>query len=185
MNFYGNPSSQGASFGDGVWEGNFTWWNAEADNSDPTADNKDAVYTPEINTTLDFGIAARERGFVIDKIVFHKDGDLSDEELDALPTFAPNTGNPGDFNDDGNVNLADFLIMSENFDRVFPVAESFAKGDQTRDGSVDLADFVQVRQIFAAQSAAGAAAVPEPQSLAMVAGFVSMFGLLVRRKRRR
>lgn len=176
--FYGNLPTGGE------WEGNFSWWNAEADGSDGTTTNAEAIYTPELNTTLDFGIASRERGVAFDKIVFHTNPNLSDDELDALPTFIPGRDGvtSGDFNDDGVVDLGDYLIISENFLRSFSVAESFEKGDETGDGKVDLADFLAVRNIIAEQ-AAGTASVPEPSG-ALLVGFAVMAGL-TRRKRRR
>ena len=176
------PSYYGNLPTGGEWEGNFSWWNAEPDGSDNSTVNVDGIYTPQLNTILDFGIASRERGVAIDKIVFHTDDDLSPEALDALPTFAPNTGNPGDFDDNGEVNLADFLIMSANFNRAFPLAESFEKGDQTRDGVVDLADFLAVRKIFNAPPAA-AASIPEPGAMSL--GMCAAVGLAALRRRRR
>ena len=56
---------------------------------------------------------------------------------------------PGDANDDGNVDLADFVILRNNFcldDR------SFATGDFNTDGVVDLADFVILRNNFGSPS---------------------------------
>ncbi len=183
--FYGNLPSGGANFGDGRWEGNFEWWNAAADGSDPTADNPDAIYTPALNTPLDFGIAARERGVGIDRVVFHTNPNLSDEELDALQTFAPNTGDPGDFNADGQVDLADFLVMAGNFNESFSVVESFEKGDQTRDGIVDLADFLEARQIFNAAQQGTLASVPEPAglTLALISVVITMVAVNRRSKR--
>ena len=83
----------------------------------------------------------------------------------------------GDFDDDGNVNLADFNILAANFGRgVAP----WQLGDATGDGLVNLADFNRLAQNFGLPAAgtggptpddwaALASAVPEPSSLALLA----------------
>lgn len=175
-----------ASAGDGRFEGNFEWWNATTNNSDVegVAANPDAIYTPEVGTILDWGIGARERHTSFDRIIFHKDGDLTDEDLDALISFAAGTGNPGDYNDDGNVDIADFQLMAENFNETFPLLESFAKGDQNRDGRVSIADFVMLRNLFNAPAGAATASVPEPIGLpvAMTAVLITMAWVRQRRR---
>ena len=90
---------------------------------------------------------------------------------------------PGDFNDDGSINLEDFLILSNNFNQSFTFDVSFSKGDMTRNGTVDLADFLEFRDVFAtASQGAGAAAVPEPASFAGLA-IALMASLGLRRRR--
>ncbi len=82
-------------------------------------------------------------------------------------------GLPGDFNTDGIVDVADFAILTDNFNGKFDRDESLSKGDFDRNTRVDLKDFVLFRQAFNAQPA-GAAAVPEPS-----AGLLSCLGLIV------
>ena len=54
-------------------------------------------------------------------------------------------GNPGDYNDDGMVDLLDFNIMLGNFNEKFPIQESFSKGDENLDGTVNITDFLKFR----------------------------------------
>ena len=54
---------------------------------------------------------------------------------------------PGDANGDGEVDIADFLILSRNFGRANDVA--FADGDFDTSGTVDVADFLILARAFA------------------------------------
>lgn len=173
--------------GAGVQQGNFGWWNADADGSDPTAENPDAVYAPEVNETLDFGIAARERGVAIDRIVFHENPSLSDAELDALLSFDPFTIGltPNDFNKDESVDLDDVDVMRENFGVGFSVSDSFEKGDGNRDGFVDLRDFLQIRQVINPAVAAASSSVPEPSGETIAILVVAVGVTFLRRRRKK
>lgn len=173
--------------GAGVQEGNFGWWNASADGSDPTADNPDAVYTPQLNEELDFGIAARERGVAIDRIVFHENPSLSDAELDALSSFDPFTigRTENDFNDDKSVDLADVDVMRENFGVGFSLLESFDQGDGNRDGFVDLQDFLQIRQVINPPVAGASSSVPEPSGETLAMLVVAVGAVVFRRRRQK
>lgn len=83
--------------------------------------------------------------------------------------------NPGDFNADGEVNFADFVILSENFG----TGTQFNQGDNNFDGVVDLQDFFELRPLLAPPAAA---AVPEPHGgLLLVMGCITL--LLSRRRR--
>lgn len=68
--------------------------------------------------------------------------------------------NPGDFNSDGNVDLDDFNILSNNFNEL----GRFPEGDNNFDGRVNIADFLEFRAVFNSQPAA----VPEPSSLLLL-----------------
>ena len=89
---------------------------------------------PDLNTTLDFGKAGRERHVSIDRFVLHRNDDLTPEQLDALLSFARGTGLAREYNDDGDVTIAGFVAMADNFGDRFPIADSFAKDDEKRDG---------------------------------------------------
>ncbi|MCC7086173.1 MAG: hypothetical protein IT427_14315 [Pirellulales bacterium] len=83
---------------------------------------------------------------------------------------------PGDFNGDGNVDGADFVIWQTNF----PKAEGgmLDTGDANGDGAVDGADFVVWQTNFPFTPSAGTNFVPEPfaWTLAAIGGaFVMMW----------
>lgn len=181
-NLRANIATGGANATDGRWEGNFEWWNATITDEDPQQpENPSAIYTPTVNTVLDFGIAAREAGIVIDKLVFSTDSGLSASQLDALPTISLLPGDPGDFNLDGTVDLADFSILTANFSESFAISESFGKGDNNLDTKVDLLDFIEFREIFNDQGQ-GVAGVPEPSGIAL-AGLAVLTMIAVRRRK--
>lgn len=86
----------------------------------------------------------------------------------------------GDFNGDKAINLADFLIMADNFHRN---DAGIGDGDMNFDSRVDIHDFAQFRTLFESQPAGGAAAaVPEPAAY-LLALALPLLGLRLRRKR--
>ena len=84
----------------------------------------------------------------------------------------------GDFNDDGAIDLADFGILTENFNTG---DKTHADGDMNLDRRVNLKDFAAFREIFAAGNPAGAAAVPEPASW-LLCGLGGLALVLFRRR---
>ena len=92
------------------------------------------------------------------------------------------SSNPGDFNGDGTIDLADFQILADNFNSTVPRGEN---GDSDFSGIVDLRDFVNFRADYLAAQAPQLASVPEP--LAGVLGSFAVLGALhfVRRRGRR
>ena len=96
--------------------------------------------------------------------------------------FLPPGATPGDFNADGQVDTADFMILADNFNtRV--TDDSFSKGDFDLNLRIDLADFLKFRALFAAQGQGEVAAVPEPTSLWSVGIFGAICVLRVRSHR--
>lgn len=94
--------------------------------------------------------------------------------FDAAISYAlgvdPNV-TPGDFNNDGSVDLQDFNILAGNFNMQ---VESFAEGDTDLNRRVDLRDFLAFRAAFAAANAAPATAVPEPSAAFLLVGSIAL-----------
>jgi hypothetical protein len=91
---------------------------------------------------------------------------------------ASNPGLPGDFDSDGDVDGADFVVWQTNF----PSANghTLATGDADNDGDVDAADFAAWQNSF--PSGTGTVTVPEPGTwLMLVVG--GSIALAVRRRR--
>ncbi len=87
---------------------------------------------------------------------------------------------PGDFNEDGTVDLADFTILAANIYGHLDGVTGFANGDMNRDGRIDLADFHDFVGVFPA--AAGAAnVVPEPTSWMLASFLIVLMGVRSRR----
>src|SRR5262249_51716277 len=80
--------------------------------------------------------------------------------------YAAATAIPGDFDLDGDVDGADFIVWQTHF----PTASGaeLTAGDADLDGDVDGADFVAWQTHF--PTAPSAAAVPEPSGIWLIAG---------------
>lgn len=93
-------------------------------------------------------------------------------ESECRPTF-------GDFNGDGQVSFADFLIIAFNFGKEVP---DHRYGDADCDGEVDFADFLVNSSCFGACGTAGAQPVPEPRS-DMIILMLAVGGVVIWRER--
>lgn len=98
------------------------------------------------------------------------DEGLSQEQVLSVMAgggLLPPGATPGDFNQDGAIDAADFDILASNYHMSFtPNDDSFFKGDFDTNLRVDLKDFLSFREVFAAQATGGGvASVPEPSSL--------------------
>ena len=118
-------------------------------------------------------------GFIDDVAIWGRA--LTDTEISQI--WASGAGNSieillaavaGDFNGDGAVDTADFMILADNFG----TGNMFAQGDNNFDGRVDFQDFVEFVEVFNAGQGA-TAAVPEPGSMALLgmAGGALLLGM--------
>jgi hypothetical protein len=87
----------------------------------------------------------------------------------------------GDFDGDGDVDGADFVVWQTNF----PLAAgaTLANGDADGDGDVDGADFVVWQTNFPTPLAPGVVAAPEPRGLWLMAGSIATLALMIQRRR--
>jgi hypothetical protein len=94
----------------------------------------------------------------------------------------PDPVSPGDFNEDGSVDLDDYDSLANNFRNTYTdLLEAFSDGDANHDGTVNLVDFGIFVQEFNGQGGA----VPEPSTVVLgVVGavFACLCGRLRRRK---
>jgi probable HAF family extracellular repeat protein len=95
-----------------------------------------------------------------------------------VPPLA-NPANPGDVNNDGQVNRADLAVMLANFGAT--CGAGFYEGDLTADGRVSMADLLLWRQrMGSVYPVASAAAVPESASTALASiGLLTALAALV------
>ncbi len=87
---------------------------------------------------------------------------------------------PGDFNQDGAVDVADFEILKGNFRNT---EASFFDGDMVFNRQVDLADFVAFASAFA--EGGGGNAVPEPSTFMLLMLAVGSCALLFKTRKKR
>lgn len=123
----------------------------------------------------------REQDSELDALVLNLNGELSDQALDELFALLP-----GDYNNDGLVNLADFMVWR---DTLGSVGNGLA-ADGNGSGAVDGGDYDVWKQHFGTPTAASAvidtaAAVPEPNTFVLIlATFVGWTCLKSERFRR-
>ncbi len=91
------------------------------------------------------------------------------------PSILPDL--PGDFNEDGAIDLADFEVIKNNFRS----GTLYREGDFNFSGQIDLQDFLEFSAAF---GGGAAAAVPEPSTIWLMIG-AALCGLLARCRRRR
>jgi hypothetical protein len=110
-------------------------------------------------------------------ITVHPGGDLG---TPGVFVVGPPPANNSDFDNDGDVDGADFLTWQKNLGATGQPDKS--TGDANGDGNVNAADLTEWQAHFGLAPAVGAAgAVPEPSALALAACVVA--GLTARRRR--
>jgi hypothetical protein len=128
--------------------------------TDPNADGGNAVYiNPDVPLTEEPSIYVKYQPFYEGLIAF-----------DAIRIIEVVTDTPGDYNNDGVVNLADYTVWR---DTLGATGEGLA-ADGSGDGAVDADDYQVWKDNFGNSSAAlgaltinGGTSVPEPQSVWM------------------
>ncbi len=134
-----------------------------------------------VGVPLEYRIGMREQDSELDALVLNLNGELSDQALDELFALLP-----GDYNNDGLVNLADFMVWR---DTLGSVGNGLA-ADGNGSGAVDGGDYDVWKQHFGTPTAASAvidtaAAVPEPNTFVLIlATFVGWTCLKSERFRR-
>jgi MYXO-CTERM domain-containing protein len=92
--------------------------------------------------------------------------------------IATDAFHPGDFDGDGDVDGADFVVWQTNFPTTS--GATLAMGDADGDGDVDGADFVVWQTNFPTPSG-GSSPVPEPGTAALALVVVGVIALMRRR----
>lgn len=112
------------------------------------------------------------------------DSDILGLANGTLSVLSGGVNIPGDFNGDGMVTAADFMILSDNLGGHLDGQVGRSEGDMNFDGDVDLDDFGQFKELFPGAVAA-AQGVPEPSTLMLAAGALAVLSLgHLRRKSR-
>lgn len=93
----------------------------------------------------------------------------------------PPQGLPGDFDNDNDVDGADFVIWQTNFPLV--TGATLATGDADGDGDVDGADFGAWQTSFPGSAEPGASPVPEPSSIILLSTLGGIVALARWRRR--
>ena len=101
----------------------------------------------------------------------------------SLHQLSGTLAEPGDFNADGSINIADFSILASNMYGHLDGVNGFSNGDMNRDGRIDMADFHEFVEVFPAVANA-ANAVPEPSSMVLASFLILLLGVTRSRRAR-
>ena len=117
----------------------------------------------------------------------------SGQIVDGIVAYIGNNNLPfanGDFNADGSINVADWIILRNNQLVNLSsqsLAQAYRLGDMTGDKLNNHADFVAFKSVYDAANGSGSfvqmvASVPEPSSVVLVLAAGTMFFPLKRRR---
>ncbi len=164
------------------WNGNFYWYNrpfyvtgndATGAFADDFGFKTQFIVTPEmVDQTVTFEIGAREDYGVIDGFLFIQDDDLDlldmYSQLDVDAVLVPAVADNADFDDDSDVDGADFLAWQRHFG-INDGSAMLADGDANGDGNVTDADLTIWKSQFGAAATPTIGAVPEPGGAILLA----------------
>lgn len=118
-----------------------------------------------------------------------EDFDLTDDDVfdgDDIAALQALVGLPGDFNDDGMVNSADYTVWRDNLNEVED--SQILAGNGNNDGTVDAADYLLWRENFGEPTSATAigspAVAPEPAAALLSFVVLSSCPCALRQRRR-
>jgi hypothetical protein len=107
-------------------------------------------------------------------------GYLARADSILLTSDAGSSPVPGDFNEDGSVDTADYTIWADNYTGSEGTGGTLTTGDANGDGAVDTADYtIWADNYTGSQAVAGM--VPEPAGLTLLLGAISILCLFRRR----
>jgi hypothetical protein len=136
-----------------------------------------SILAGQVGMPLEFRLGMREQQAEIDALVLNLSSSLTNAELDDLFAVLP-----GDYNGDGQVDAADYIVWRKTFGQNVP---QWSGADGSGDGVVNEDDYQAWSANFGPSSAgSGALAtapVPEPSTIAMV--FVALAAFYFPRSR--
>lgn len=157
---------------------------------DPFDASGDLITDPEQITLYDFyiGMDDDDLNIGITTLGLDGDGELlvggNAGSREYIYRLVPDpTAVPGDFNNDGAVNIADYTVWRDNLGSSFPLA---GNGDETQGsaGLVDAADYQLWKLAFESPTFA-AVSVPEPTTFTLAATVALMVGIVGYKVRQR
>lgn len=136
--------------------------------------------TLKVNTAALVGqpVAARLNGVVVSQFIgggTYQQNNFGNNDLLTLTVVVP-----GDFDADGDVDGADFVVWQSNFPKAG--GATLAMGDADADGDIDGADFVVWQTHFPTSGGPAVAPVPEPAAGGLILG--AALAMIVHRIRR-
>lgn len=140
------------------------------------------------NGADDYGVAIVADG-TADGWEIHANGSTTPDARPRLVVYSGDVnvvvpGLPGDFNDDGSVNIADYTVWRNNLGSSFALN---GNGDETGGSAnvVDAADYELWKANFGQTSGGGTALVQVPEPSSVLLGLISLLGMTQIRRLRK